>query len=147
VTGVRLSARVAKHKQRIRRCSGGRIVSWIIYCWLVWCERKTLFLTENLRSFTSTRTGWPARVCECVTSVRSFRPRFCGPESIIARPGVTRTASSSRCCERRADRITQACCSPGGGGCCLLRACVVRRGHRELAGPPCPVPHRGRGDW
>ena len=26
------------------RCSGGRIVSWIIYCWLVWCERKTLFL-------------------------------------------------------------------------------------------------------
>jgi len=24
-------------------CSGGRIVSWIIYCWLVWCERKILF--------------------------------------------------------------------------------------------------------
>ena len=36
---------------------GGRIVSWIIYCWLVWCERKTLFLAENLRSFTSKRTG------------------------------------------------------------------------------------------
>jgi len=40
----------------IAACSGGRIVSWIIYCWLVWCERKTLFLTENLRSFTSKRT-------------------------------------------------------------------------------------------
>ena len=39
-------------------CSGGRIVSWIIYCWLVWCERKTLFPTGNLRSFTSKRTGW-----------------------------------------------------------------------------------------
>ena len=38
-------------------CSGGRIVSWIIYCWLVWCERKTLFPIENLRSFTSKRTG------------------------------------------------------------------------------------------
>ena len=38
-------------------CSGGRIVSWIIYCWLVWCERKTLFLAGNLRSFTSKRTG------------------------------------------------------------------------------------------
>ena len=38
-------------------CSGGRIVSWIIYCWLVWCERKTLFPAENLRSFTSERTG------------------------------------------------------------------------------------------
>jgi len=37
-------------------CSGGRIVSWIIYCWLVWCERKILFLTRNLRSFTSKRT-------------------------------------------------------------------------------------------
>jgi len=23
-------------------CSGGHIVSWIIYWWLVWCERKTL---------------------------------------------------------------------------------------------------------
>ena len=33
-------------------------VSWIIYCWLVWCERKTLFLAGNLRSFTSKRTGW-----------------------------------------------------------------------------------------
>ena len=39
-------------------CSRGRIVSWIIYCWLVWCERKTLFPTENLRSFTIKRTGW-----------------------------------------------------------------------------------------
>ena len=38
-------------------CSGGRIVSWIIYCWLVWCERKTLFPAGNLRSFTSKRTG------------------------------------------------------------------------------------------
>ena len=38
-------------------CSGGRIVSWIIYCWLVWCERKTLFPARNLRSFTSKRTG------------------------------------------------------------------------------------------
>ena len=28
--------------------SGGHILSWIIYCWLVWCERKTLFPTENL---------------------------------------------------------------------------------------------------
>jgi len=37
-------------------CSGGRIVSWIIYCWLVWCERKTLFPAGNLRSFTSKRT-------------------------------------------------------------------------------------------
>ena len=23
-------------------CSGGHKRSWIIYCWLVWCERKTL---------------------------------------------------------------------------------------------------------
>ena len=38
-------------------CSGGRIVSWIIYCWMVWCERKTLFPAGNLRSFTSKRTG------------------------------------------------------------------------------------------
>ena len=38
-------------------CSGGRIVSWIIYCWLVWCERKTLFPAGNLRSFTSKRIG------------------------------------------------------------------------------------------
>ena len=38
-------------------CSGGRIVSWIIYCWLVWCERKTLFPAGNLRSFTSKRTS------------------------------------------------------------------------------------------
>ena len=38
-------------------CSGGRKRSWIIYCWLIWCERKTLFLAENLRSFTSKRTG------------------------------------------------------------------------------------------
>ena len=38
-------------------CSGDRIVSWIIYCWLVWCERKTLFSAGNLRSFTSKRTG------------------------------------------------------------------------------------------
>jgi len=38
--------------------SAGRIVSWIIYCWLVWCERKTLFPAGNLRSFTSKQTGW-----------------------------------------------------------------------------------------
>ena len=38
-------------------CSGGRIVSWIIYCWLVWCERKTLLPAGNLRSFMSKRTG------------------------------------------------------------------------------------------
>ena len=38
-------------------CSGGRIVSWIIYCWLVLCERKTLFPAGNLRSFTGKRTG------------------------------------------------------------------------------------------
>ena len=37
-------------------CSGGRIVSWIIYCWLIWCERKILFPAGNLRSFTSKRT-------------------------------------------------------------------------------------------
>ena len=37
--------------------SGDRIVSWIIYCWLVWYERKTLFPAENLRSFTSKRIG------------------------------------------------------------------------------------------
>ena len=24
-------------------CSGGRKRLWIIYCWLVWCERKILF--------------------------------------------------------------------------------------------------------
>jgi len=38
-------------------CSGGRIVSWIIYCRLVWCERKTRFPAGNLRSFTSKRIG------------------------------------------------------------------------------------------
>ena len=27
----------------IRACSAGRKWSWIIYCWLVWCERKILF--------------------------------------------------------------------------------------------------------
>jgi len=27
-------------------CSAGRKRSWIIYCWLVWCERKILFLLE-----------------------------------------------------------------------------------------------------
>ena len=37
-------------------CSGGRIISWIIYCWLVWCERKILFPAGNLQSFTSKRT-------------------------------------------------------------------------------------------
>ena len=41
---------------QLAACSGGRIVSWIIYCWLVWCERKTRFPAENLRSFTSKRT-------------------------------------------------------------------------------------------
>ena len=27
-------------------CSRGHIVSWIIYCWLVWCERKHCFRLE-----------------------------------------------------------------------------------------------------
>jgi len=27
-------------------CSGGCKRSWIIYCWLVWCERKILFWLE-----------------------------------------------------------------------------------------------------
>ena len=31
-------------RRRRTACSGGRKRSWIIYCWLVWCERKTLFL-------------------------------------------------------------------------------------------------------
>ena len=26
-----------------KACSAGRKRSWIIYCWLVWCERKILF--------------------------------------------------------------------------------------------------------
>ena len=43
---------------REKHCSGGRIVSWIIYYWLVWCERKILFPAGNLRSFTSKRTGY-----------------------------------------------------------------------------------------
>jgi len=43
--------------KNLAACSGGRIVSWIIYCWLIWCERKTLFPAGNLRSFTSKRTG------------------------------------------------------------------------------------------
>ncbi|XP_066395847.1 uncharacterized protein [Miscanthus floridulus] len=43
--------------QEVSACSGGRIVSWIIYCWLIWCERKTLFPAGNLRSFTSKRTA------------------------------------------------------------------------------------------
>ena len=43
-------------EDELSACSGGRIVSWIIYCWLVWCERKTLFPAGNLRSFTSKRT-------------------------------------------------------------------------------------------
>jgi hypothetical protein len=29
-----------------RSCSAGRKRSWIIYCWLVWCERKILFWLE-----------------------------------------------------------------------------------------------------
>ena len=33
---------------QLSACSGVRIVSWIIYCWLIWCERKTLFLTGNM---------------------------------------------------------------------------------------------------
>jgi len=48
-------------------CSGGRIVSWIIYCWLVWCERKTLFPAGNLRSFTNKRTGWISFVIQTST--------------------------------------------------------------------------------
>ena len=57
---------------RFSACSGGRIVSWIIYCWLVWCERKTLFPAGNLRSFTSKRTGCMSAlmprvlVCVCI---------------------------------------------------------------------------------
>ena len=53
--------RCTKQVQRTQWCTrtyslfGGRIVSWIIYCWLVRCERKTLFPAENLRSFTSKR--------------------------------------------------------------------------------------------
>jgi len=43
---------------REKHCSEDRIVSWIIYYWLVWCERKTLFPARNLRSFTSKRTGY-----------------------------------------------------------------------------------------
>ena len=43
--------------RRLSAWSGGRKRSWIIYCCLVWCERKILFLTKNLQSFTSKRTG------------------------------------------------------------------------------------------
>jgi len=51
-------------------CSGGRIVSWIIYCWLVWCERKILFSAGNLRSFTSKRTcWWPLRLTSSIASL------------------------------------------------------------------------------
>jgi len=51
------STRIREYEQA-SACSGGRIVSCIIYCWLVWCERKTLFSAGNLRSFTSKRTGF-----------------------------------------------------------------------------------------
>ena len=49
--------------------SGGRKRSWIIYCWLVWCERKTLFLAGNLRSFTSKRTGWILVLFTCMGGI------------------------------------------------------------------------------
>ena len=48
-------------------CSGCRIVSWIIYCWLVWYKRKTLFPAGNLRSFTSKRTGCHGPALQCRT--------------------------------------------------------------------------------
>jgi len=54
-------------------CSGGYIVSWIIYCWLVWCERKTLFSTENLQSFTSKRTGCKTLLWKNVTLLQNTR--------------------------------------------------------------------------
>jgi len=42
-------------------CSFRRKRSWIIYCWLVWCEKNTV-PAYNPRSYTSKRTGrlWPA---------------------------------------------------------------------------------------
>ena len=59
--------------ETILPCSGGRIVSWIIYCWLVWCERKTLLMAENLRSFTSKRTGCEqAAGCRVLTWTDGF---------------------------------------------------------------------------
>ena len=65
-------------------CSGGRIVSWIIYCWLVWCERKTLFPAENLRSFTSKRTG-----CVSCTSIY-FRIRLSMMPKYVALTHIVR---------------------------------------------------------
>ena len=75
-------------------CSGGRIVSWIIYCWLVWCERKTLFPAENLRSFTSKRTG-------CQGSMQVWNRRNLHPQTFwksrtrILFPSSTRTTGWS----------------------------------------------------
>ena len=40
-------------------CSAGRIVSWIIYCWLVWCERIRLEIYDRLRA-----SEQP--VCRCI---------------------------------------------------------------------------------